>query len=273
MTGQIIFIIWRESIEALLVIGILHNWLGRAGGQGRGYLWAGVGAGIGLSLLMAYSFLRFAETLSEDAQDKVMTATVFLAAALIVQMVAWMRANGRTLKGQLHRGLDSALQSGRLWGVFTLAMIAVAREGSETVVFLYGLLAASSGTGVVDIAQAIAVGFAAALLSYGLLQLGGRIMPWRVFFRLSETMLLALGNALVVTGAGKLVSLGLLPYTDPVWNTGWLLDDTSRFGSLVAALTGYRSEPDLVTLGVWVCYAAVLLVVLRPRPVARKAMP
>ena len=27
--GQVIFIIWRESVEALLVVGILYSWLSR----------------------------------------------------------------------------------------------------------------------------------------------------------------------------------------------------------------------------------------------------
>ena len=36
--GQIIFIMWRESVEALLVVGILYAWLSRtpdAAGGGR----------------------------------------------------------------------------------------------------------------------------------------------------------------------------------------------------------------------------------------------
>ena len=48
--GNIVFIVWRESIEALLVIGILQAWLGNQGEDGRTrgrlYLWAGVGAGL-----------------------------------------------------------------------------------------------------------------------------------------------------------------------------------------------------------------------------------
>ena len=47
--GNIVFIVWRESIEALLVIGILNAWLsqqGEAVRRGRLFLWAGVAAGI-----------------------------------------------------------------------------------------------------------------------------------------------------------------------------------------------------------------------------------
>jgi high-affinity iron transporter len=48
--GQIIFVIWRESVEPLLVVGILHAWLSRQTDPatvtvGRRYLWSGVLAG------------------------------------------------------------------------------------------------------------------------------------------------------------------------------------------------------------------------------------
>ena len=59
MAGQIIFVIWRESIEALLVIGILSSWLSRndpggdARGRARAFLWGGVAAGFGAALIFA----------------------------------------------------------------------------------------------------------------------------------------------------------------------------------------------------------------------------
>ena len=43
MIAQIIFVVWRESIEALLVIGILQAWLRHSGtARARRYLWGGV---------------------------------------------------------------------------------------------------------------------------------------------------------------------------------------------------------------------------------------
>ena len=51
---------------------------------------------------------------------------VLVAAALIVQMVVWMRRHGRTLKKDITSGLSTASQNEHWWGVFTLALIAVA---------------------------------------------------------------------------------------------------------------------------------------------------
>ena len=46
--NQSMFIVWRESVEALLVIGILQAWISCQAGRSRlaRYLWAGVLLGL-----------------------------------------------------------------------------------------------------------------------------------------------------------------------------------------------------------------------------------
>jgi len=58
--GQSMFIVWRESVEALLVIGILHAWLRQQPGAGNALrmLWAGVAAGLGLAAAWAGVYCR-----------------------------------------------------------------------------------------------------------------------------------------------------------------------------------------------------------------------
>jgi high-affinity iron transporter len=262
--GQIVFVIWRESVEALLVVGILHAWLARRTDPattrvGRHYLWSGVVAGLGLAVALAAILLFFAENLPEGAQEYFMAAMVLIAAALILQMVFWLRRHGRSLKTELEAGLDKAAAQARHWGLFVLAMLAVAREGSETVVFLYGILAA----GVYALAPtviAILIGLAAALLTYWLLQFGSKHLSWRLFFAATEIMLLLLACSLVMNGADHLYGFGILPSLGgTVWDSSFLLDDGSTFGGLVSALTGYRSRPDVLSLVVFVAYWALVL--------------
>ena len=199
---------------------------------------------------------------------------MLIAMVLIVQMVFWMRAHGRRLKGELEQGLSSAASQRRWWGVFTLAMIAVAREGSETVVFIYGLLSSGPAVGKLAVLGAIALGFGVALATYGLLQLGGRLLSWRVFFKVTEIMLLLLGCALAVSAADKLIGLGILPYSATVWDSRWLLDDGTRVGGVISALTGYRARPDWVIFSVWIAYWGVVAALMgwqtRRRPEGRR---
>jgi high-affinity iron transporter len=265
MTGQIVFILWRESIEALLVIGILASWLAnrQAGPRARAYLWGGVAAGLALALAFAALVLGFSELLSGTAREALMTGMVFLASALIVQMVVWMRRHGRTLKRELETGLDSAARADHWGAVFVLAMLAVAREGSETVVFLYGTLAAAKAATLPGVLAAVVTGLSAAALTYAVLRFGSRFLPWRWFFRVSEVVLLLLGAALFVTGVGDLVAAGVLPYGASLWDTGTLLDDSGPLGGLVAGLTGYRSAPDPATLGAWITYWSLVTLALR----------
>lgn len=250
MLWQTAVIIWRESVEALLVIGILHAWLvHEAGDKGRSrgtlYLWGGVVAGLAAAVALG-AVLVFAEDLfGDEGQDYFQAGMVLVAAVLIVQMVVWMRRHGRTLKKEITSGLTTASENEHWWGVFTLALIAVAREGSETAVFLYGSLAGASGANFWGTALTAALGFAAALATYWLLQLGSRIFSWRRFFVFTEVMLLLLAFSLLLTGVDRLAGLGLLPFsTTPLWDTSALLSDTSPVGSLVASLTGYRARPD-----------------------------
>ena len=46
--SNVAFVVWRESVEALLIIGILSAWLAQNDVNRRGarYLWGGVAAGL-----------------------------------------------------------------------------------------------------------------------------------------------------------------------------------------------------------------------------------
>lgn len=256
MLAQVIFVVWRESVEALLVVGILHAWLAHnaADKSGMRYLWGGVATGVLTAIALSVVLVKFSEALPAGWHEYFQTVLILTACALIVQMVFWMRRHGRKMKGQIERELSQSAAAGRWWGVFFLALTAIAREGSETVIFLYGIIAAGTSGHVALTAVAIGLAFSAAFATYWLLQYFGRHMSWRIFFRLTEIMLLCLGSALLVAGIDYLVSFGVLPYSSPVWNTGFILDDKSAIGNLVSSLTGYRSEPDMTTIATWLFY-------------------
>lgn len=271
--GQVLFIVWRESVEALLVVGILHAWLkngGAATRRGLPYLWGGVGVGVLGAIGLGAALLGFSELLSGDAQDYFQIVMVILAAFLIVQMVFWMRKHGRTLKRDMETSLSENMQKASWWGVFALAALAIAREGSETVIFLYGLGLAQQGETAGAVILAAVLGFALAFLTFYLLQLGGRIFSWRRFFQVTEIILLFLAAGLLLTGIERLMSLDIIPtLIDPVWDSSRLLDDTTTFGNLVSTLTGYRAQPALMSLLVYAAYwIGVLLFLKRARPKA-----
>ncbi|MDF3085999.1 FTR1 family iron permease [Burkholderia sola] len=265
--GQILFIVWRESVEALLVVGILYAWLKNGDDDARRglpFLWAGVGVGLLMAVGLGAALVGFTEVLSGDAQDYFQTAMVLIACVLIVQMVLWMRRHGRTLKRDMEQSLQQSTRDSNWWGVAVLVALAIAREGSETVIFLYGLGFGQSGH--VDGSQmlAVVIGLGLAFLTFYLLQLGGKYFSWRHFFRVTEVMLLFLGAGLFQTGVDKLIDKEILPLgISQVWDTSAILDDSGTFGSLVATLTGYRAHPALTNLVAYAVYWVVVWLLMK----------
>jgi len=255
---QVSFIVWRESVEALLVVGILYTWL-RASPEGRRglpYLWGGVAAGLALAGALALVLLGVSSWLSDEGKEWFQAGMALVACALVVQMVLWMKKHGRTLKRELETGARDSVSNDNWWGLLILVMIAVAREGSETVVFLYGTVSAGDASGgTVMLALAGLGGFVAALLTFWLLQLGGKLITWRRFFALTEFLLLLLAGSLLIGGLDRLISLDVVPtIVDPVWDTSWLLSDSGGLGKVLADFGGYRAMPALISVLVFAVY-------------------
>lgn len=269
--GQIIFVVCRESIEALLVIGILWAWMNQNTDTQRGKNWllAGIVAGLGLAVLLALTLVGVTEFLGETAQMWFEICMLAFASILIVQMIFWMRKHGRTLKREIEQGLERSLTQANWWGIFFLAMIAVGREGSETVMFLYGsFLGIKDLNGYVMFFMAALIGFGLAMIFFYLLQVGGRFISWRWFFRITEILLLFLGVSLLLTSAQKLMNGPLSAYDLPawmystVWDTGQWLNDSSSVGSLLASLFAYRSRPIGFELMIFCLYWVIVFVLL-----------
>lgn len=274
---QVLFIVWRESVEALLVVGILYTWLRATpeGKRGLPYLWGGVAAGLALAVALALVLLGVSSWLSDEGQEWFQAIMSLAACALVVQMVVWMKKHGRTLKGELESGARASVANDNWWGLLVLVAIAVAREGSETVVFLYGTVSAGEGgSDMLMLAVAGIAGFAVALLTFWLLQLGGKLITWRRFFFVTEILLLLLAGSLLVGGLDHLISLDVLPtLVDPVWDSSWLLSDSTGVGKVLADFAGYRALPALSSVLLWVAYWIIVWALLRwaggrPAPVA-----
>lgn len=260
-----LFIVWRESVEAMLVVGILHSWLkfNQTGRAGMRALWLGVGFGVVLAGGLGSMMIAAQDELSGAALEWFQTGMLLVATVLIVQMVLWMRRHGAGMRQSLHQNL--ALASGR-WGLLGISMVAalaIAREGAETAVFLYGV-SLEPGRSASLLAGSL-LGFALAGLTAWALARGLRFLDYRRFFSISAWMLLSFAVALLMSAVDRLIGSGVLPaLVDPLWSSAWLLDDSRRMGSLLSALTGYRARPSLTLVIVFVAYWWVMVRAMRP---------
>jgi high-affinity iron transporter len=270
--GNAAFIVWRETIEAMLVVGILHGWLTAQSGwlphqrrHALRWLWGGVGGGLALAGVLALTLLGIRTWADDTTLEWFQAVMPLVAAGLIFQMVMWMRHHGAGLKRELEAGMSAAAERAHWAGMALLAALAVGREGAETVIFLYGAAGNDSRAALL---AGSGLGFLLALAAYAVLARGARWFSWRIFFRVTEILLLLLGGALLVDGVDKLIGLEAVPpLADPLWDAGFLLDDQGGIGGLLAAFAGWRAHPagmSYLALALWWSLAARQIVRVWP---------
>ena len=256
--AEITFIMWRESIEALLIVGIVFSWLkhlkyGRR--EGMTFLAAGVAIGVLCAVLLGTVLVELNGSLSGNAREYLQAFLTLLAAIMIVYMVKWMRSNGSKLKSDMLSTM--AQHEARRWNVSILIVvaIAVAREGSEAVIFINAIGFGAQGVVTSGMVVSIILGLVLAVITIWLLSMGNKIISWRYFFKATEVLLLLLGGALLLNAVDILVSIGVLPILKAkFWDTSFILSDGGRFVPMLSSIVGYRATPSLMDILVYFSY-------------------
>lgn len=263
MKGQVLFVIWRESIEALLLIGIIYAWIKQHvdSQSGLRYLWSGIAIGIGSSIVLALLIYGVFNVLNDTEQSLFMIIMEFTACILIVQMVYWMNSHSNSMTSDIVSGLEQQTEKQNWWGITFIVAIAIAREGSEIVVFLSGFIMSLNATNAIDFFTEVAGGIAIAALTLYLFSLINHYIPWRIFFNVTGVVLLFLAVSLLLKGVEEGINL-LLEYDYPIpdflylpaWNSTGIIDDSSVVGNLLNAFFGYRSQPIWLSVIVFIAY-------------------
>ena len=255
-------LVFREVLEAALIISIVAA---ATRGVDRRAAWIGGGIALGVigALIVAAFASGIANAMSGMGQE-FFNAAVLLAAVLMIGWhVIWMARHGREL-AQHMKEVGSAVSSGHrpMTALLIVVAIAVLREGSEVVLFGYGLLASGSSMGalalggVLGLVAGVAVGFA---LYFGLLKI-----PMRHFFSATNGLLVLLAAGLASEAAGKLVQADALPtLVDTVWDSSWLLTDHSWLGQTLKVLIGYTAQPSGIQLAFYGATVGLLLIGMR----------
>lgn len=261
--GAAFVVTLREAFEAALLLGIVYTYLDKVKAtMHRGYVTRGALLGV-LASVAAGVVVSFLSGPLLDLGPDLVTAGILLAAAgLLTWHSWWMRRHTQGLRGAVQRQIDSAESTRRFWVLGLIAFTGVFREGAETVLFLWGLLAqAGSASGSAAFVGAVLGIAVAAVLGWAIFH-GGRFVSVGRFFEVTTVLLVLVAAGLLATAVGKLQNLGFLPGGTPLWDTSWLLDDAGGLGSFVAGLVGYRARPSLlevVVYGTYLVGAAVFL--------------
>ncbi|HEX2668370.1 MAG TPA: FTR1 family protein [Gammaproteobacteria bacterium] len=254
-------IVFREVIEAALIIAIVMGASRGIAGRGR---W--VGAGIGLGLAGAALVAAFADAITgafEGNGQALLNAGVLLAAVgMLTWHNVWMSSHGRELAAEV-RSVGHAVQTGNkpLTALMVITLVAVMREGSEVVLFLWAIgTGGSDGSmllgGLAGLAAGVAVG---TLMYFGLLGI-----PLRHFFKVTGWLVLLIAAGLAAQAAGFLNQAGLLPALGTsLWDSSRLLDQASTAGKMLHTLIGYTARPSGIQILFYLGTVVLILALMR----------
>ena len=267
MIGALIIVL-REVIEAGLIVGIVLA-VTKAMPRRTPYIAGGLAAGLFGAALVAI----FAGALSnafEGVGQEIFNASILgVAVIMLTWHNVWMARHGRQMSDELRRiGGDVSSGSRSLMALTVVVGVAILREGSEVVLFLYGVIISSAASGYSLFfggALGLLLGVAICALTYT----GLMIIPVRHLFKVTSLLIafMAAGMAAqsvafleqadVATGLGRIV-----------WNTSSILPDGSIFGRVLHTLLGYNDKPTelqlVAYLGTLFCIFGLMKVLSPP---------
>lgn len=261
-------ILFRESLEAFLLVGILMAYLRRLGGERYiKWIWAGVAGGIFASVAAAFVLQVVVSQFDSDFFRAMLSAGIMVAAtAILTYMAIWMHKQARAHTEEAKAQLEGYLGAGNMFGIATLAFFSVWREGIETVLFLSAL----DYTGAPPSLLGGLAGFVVAVGLIYLLISGSRRLPIQVFFRYTSLLLIVIAAGLLASAASMLQSAGILPGAVPLFDLSGWLPDGEGIGVFLRGLVGYNATPTALQFALWAAYLVVAIFAWR-RGYAAKA--
>jgi high-affinity iron transporter len=254
-----LIIVFREVIEAGLIVGIVLAATTGVPGRARAVM-AGVGAGVLGACLVAGFAGELANLFQGSGQEFFNAAILLLAVAMLTWHNVWMASHGRAMARELKAAGHQVKTGERTLAALSIVVgVAVLREGSEVVLFLYGI-AAQGGTTAAGMVAGAGLGLAAGALISALMYFGLLTIPAGKLFQVTSGLITLLAAGMAAQAVIFLQNGGWLEFfTSTVWDTGWLIKDDSIAGRLLHTLVGYSQAPNGAQL---IAYGATIVVIL-----------
>ena len=202
-----LIIMFREVLEASLIIGILYTYLRKSGNESSiKMLWGGVSSAILISIIASIVFQMIAGGFEGNASKIFEGVVMIIASAVLTTMIIWMAQN-KNISEDLKNQAKESLSSGFKYGIFTLAFVAVFREGVEIILFLYAI-GVKDGISIFPSVVGSLLGLFA---GYAIFVQGVKI-PLKQFFNVTSVFLIFVAAGMLTYGVHELESGGVIPY-------------------------------------------------------------
>jgi high-affinity iron transporter len=256
---QSFIILFRETLEAALVIGIVLGYLVRTGqNEYKKSVYLGLAAGIAASVLGAFGFQLLAGGFSGRAEQIFEGITMLAGAILLTTLIIWVIRKSAKAAELEHKVADR-IDGPRRAGLFLLIFFAVLREGIESVIFLSAARFASGQHNLLG----AGLGLAAAVVLGFLLFRGSLRINLRSFFTVTNILLILFAAGLVAGGMHELQEAGVFPIlVEHVWDINPsaagdsypVLHENGLLGSIAKGLFGYNGNPSLLEVVSYLVY-------------------
>ncbi|MGA2287485.1 FTR1 family iron permease [Bradyrhizobium sp.] len=251
-----LIIVFREVFEAGLIVGIVLAVTGGVPHRDR-WICGGVVAGA-LAACVVAAFTGVLSQVFEGMGQELFNAAILgVAVVMLTWHNVWMAHHGREMAGEM-RAAGQAVAAGTksLLALAVVVGVAVLREGSEVALFLFGVAASDGGSGL-----SLAIGGVIGLMLGGAVCLatyfGLMRIPPRALFATTTVLITLLAAGMAAQAVAFLERANwLTPLDTVVWDSAWLLSESSIAGRTLHTLIGYTDQPTEMQLLV---YAAVLL--------------
>jgi high-affinity iron transporter len=251
-------IVFREVLEAALIVGIVAA--ATQGIPGRAcYIAGGLAAGLVGSIAVAFGAEQISRLAEGMGQELFNASILGIAVVMLAWHNIWMSVHGRELATHAKKlGKEVVSGARELSVVMVVISVAVLREGSETVLFLYGVAisgdasrAAMMTGGAIGLVTGVALGW---LVFKGLLRI-----PLKHFFTATSALVLLLAAGMAAQAARFLIQANVLPsLASPLWDTSGVVPNSSLTGKLLQGLLGYDAQPA----GMQIAFFVVVLVAI-----------
>ncbi len=254
-------IIFRETLEAALIIGIILSYLNNTGqSKYNPIIYLSTAAGIIMSIIGAYIFTVIAGGFEGRAEEIFEGVVMLIGAALLTTMILWMM-NQQHSASKIEEKAESYISKGKLFSLAILVFISVFREGIESVIFL-SALKFSSGSSIAG----ASFGFIAAAFLGFLIFAGSKKISLKIFFLLTNILLILFAAGLVAHGIHELQEAFLLPvFIEHLWDINSYFHEKGTLGGIAKGLFGYNGNPSLIEVTAYSAYILIVTVLWRKK--------
>lgn len=306
MDFQAFLITLRESLEAILIVGLILSYLTRLkADKYKKWVYVGVLLALVSSFLVALLFQVVLTGFSSfGAEVYLKVGIMFASVFLLTHMVGWMRKQSKGINTEMEKKINAALTAGSVSAMIIHSYLIVLREGVETV-FFFAAISGGDVTKVFTSYGALSGLLLAMVLGYAFFS-GAMKFKLKTFFNVTGLLIMFIAAGLLVQGVGILQDLGIMGslYTTAegkpaeVYNLVEIMPEhfqdelhyerdtgnevliSGQVGLFMAAMFGYSHNPTIEqVLAYWLYFGFVFLWIYLIRtdklinPFNRKSVP